>query len=211
MVLGRERHRIEPLAVEVVAHRLGLRAEAEPSPAVAVTAVVRSASAAGVGRAREVDRLEVHVVGLVRPVGPGDVAAAGGVTPAGDDRRVDLEAAAAAVDHLVVSGDVPVVESEVVARVRDVTVGPVGRIGLVRHAHLPQVVLGDVDPRVVAGLADRRQQHADEQRDDRHDHQQLDDGETLPGGFVHASLPREVSGPPQDQAAGRPSQWPCAV
>ncbi len=75
-------------------------------------------------------------------------------------------------------------------------------------ADLSQVVLGDVDPRVVAGLADGRQQDADEQRDDRDDHQQLDDRKASLRASMHGerflSAPTDRYAPPD-----RNEMWKC--
>jgi hypothetical protein len=86
-----------------------------------------------------------------------------------------VEAAAAPVDLLAVTGQVAAVQPEVVADQGEMAVRPIGRVGLVGHAHLAEVALGGVDPRVVPGLADRRQQDADQQGDDRDHHEQLND------------------------------------
>jgi hypothetical protein len=43
-----------------------------------------------------------------------------------------------------------------------------------RHAELPQVVRAAAPPRRLAGALDGREQETDEHRDDRDDHEQLD-------------------------------------
>jgi hypothetical protein len=95
---------------------------------------------------------------------------------------MNLEAArprTARVDRIVVRVNVAAVETEVVAGEGDVAIGPVRRVGLVGDAQLSEVVLGGVDPGVVPGLADGRQEDAHEQGDDGDDHEQLDDRESL--------------------------------
>ena len=72
-------------------------------------------------------------------------------------------------------GSTASVIAEVVADVRDMPVGPVGGVSLVGHRHLAEIVLGDVDPGRIPRLADYLQQQPHEQRDDRDDHQKLDD------------------------------------
>jgi hypothetical protein len=109
-----------------------------------------------------------------------------------------LAAAGAAVDGIAVFDDVAAVEPQVVAHVRDLAVRPVDRIDLHCRADLAEVVLRDVDPGIVAGLANGREEHADQERNDRDHDQQLDDRKAGLRTPVHRRLLSE-DGNPEDQ------------